>query len=135
MARLIRQDNDAVIEFSDDLMPQDEFNWSKVVANQRYTIDGTLIVQQAERKTGKPFTLQAPDDMAWLPRQKVELLQAWADVIGLKFWYERTANNKTVRTGVAFDHSQEPMNAKPVKEFNSPNPTDPFNVTLRLIEI
>lgn len=132
MAKLIRQDTGATLELPFDLYPVDEFGWSSVVSNQAYALDGTLIVEQATRKAGKPITLQASDDMGAIPRQILETLTAWANTQGLKLWYQREGKTNV---SVSFDNSKPPIEAKPLKGFNSPSPTDLFNVVLYLIEV
>lgn len=135
MAKLIRIDTGEALEFSESLYFSDEFNWSSVTGNEKYTVGGTLIIQQAVRKGGKPITLSAPDDMAWLERWQVETLQAWADIIELKMWYERMVKGVNTQTKVSFRHSQTPVDGKPVKGFNSPELNDPFTAKIQLIEV
>lgn len=135
MAKLIRRDTGESIEFTESLFYSDEFNWAKVTHNQKYTLDGTLIVQTATRKAGRPVTLTAPDDMAWLTREQVERLQIWCEVEGLKLWYERLVKGVNTQTLVSFNNANSPIDAKPVKGFNSPESDDEFTAKISLIEM
>ena len=125
----------AIIELDDDMYPTDEHEWSSVVSNTKYALDGTMIVEQSVRQAGKPYTMQAPDDMAWLSRSTVNALKAERDKLGATFWLDYRADGQVKRTKVIFDTTQEAINARPAKEFISPSPDDPFIVTLRFLEI
>lgn len=133
--RLIRQDNGAVIDLPYDLYPVDEFNYSKVTSNQKYALDGTLIVQTAIKKAGKPITLQADEDLAHVTRATLSILLHWAEIENLKMWYERELNGQIQQTLVSFNHQSNPIEARPVKGFNSPNADDWFHVKINLIEV
>lgn len=124
-----------VIELDDELYPSDEHDWSPVASSARYALDGTLIVEQSERKAGRPYTMQAPADMGWLSRGTVNALKAERDKLGAKFWLDYLADGAIKRVAVIFDTTGDAITAKPVKEFSSPSLDDPFIVTLRFLEI
>ncbi len=124
-----------VIELDDDLYPSDEHDWSSVVSSNKYALDGTLIIEQSIRKAGRPYTMQAPDDIAWLTRETVNALKSERDKLGATFWLDYLADSELKRVKVVFDNTGEAITAKPVKEFISPSLDDPFNVTLRFLEI
>jgi len=46
----------AIIVLSDSLYLEGEHDWSTIVSNNKYALDGTLIIQQSERKAGRPDT-------------------------------------------------------------------------------
>lgn len=127
--------NDEFVMLPDDLYSVDELNWSSVVANHERTLDGTLLIEQSVRKHGKPYVLQASDDMAWVIRQTVNTLQAWANLTDTKFLLEYRQDGTQKTMTVMFDHTNDPIRAVAVKGFNSPNLDDYFNIELRLIQV
>lgn len=123
------------ILLSDELYPVDELNWSEVVANSQRTLNGSLVIQQGTRKKGKPLTLQATQDTGWLTREIVNQLMAECNKPEQYFWLEYFADDVVKKVKVVFDHTQTPIEAKPVKEFISPRLDDYFIVTLRFLEV
>ena len=125
----------AIIELDDDMYPTDEHEWSSVVSNTKYALDGTMIVEQSVRQAGKPYTMQAPDDMAWLSRSTVNALKSERDKLGATFWLDYLADGDVKRVKVMFDTTGDAITARPVKDFISPSLDDLFIVTLRFLEI
>lgn len=126
----------AIIELDDELFPTDEHEWSSVVSSTKYALDGTMIVEQSVRQAGKPYTMQAPNDMGFLTRSTVNALKAERDKLGATFWLDYRADGQVKRVKVIFDTTgDDAVTAKPVKEFISPSLDDLFIVTLRFLEI
>lgn len=126
----------AIIELDDELFPTDEHEWSSVVSSTKYALDGTMIVEQSVRQAGKPYTMQAPNDMGFLTRSTVNALKAERDKLGATFWLDYRADGQVKRVKVIFDTTgDDAVTAKPVKEFISPSLDDLFIVTLKLLEI
>ncbi|OLF36508.1 hypothetical protein BTW00_05320 [Psychrobacter sp. C 20.9] len=124
-----------VIILSDSLYPDAEHDWSSVVSNTKYALDGTMIVEQSERKAGRPYTMQAPDSHGVLTRETVNALKSERDKLGATFWLDYLADGTVKRVKVMFDTTGEAIEAKPVKNTTSPELTDYYNVTLRFLEI
>lgn len=133
--KLTNLSDNKTIEIPNDLYSVDELNWSAVVASHQRTLDGTLLIEQSVRKHGKPYVLQARDDMAWVTRQVVNDLQAWANLTDTKFRldYRQDGIDKTMT--VMFDHTDDPIKASPVKGHNSPNLDDYFTIELRFVQV
>ena len=126
----------AIIELDDELYPSDEHEWSSLVSSTKYALDGTMIVEQSVRQAGKPYTMQAPNDMGFLTRSTVNALKAERDKLGATFWLDYRADGQVKRVKVIFDTTgDDAVTAKPVKEFISPSLDDLFIVTLRFLEI
>ena len=94
-----------------------------------------MIVEQSERKAGKPYTMQAPDGHGVLSRATVNALKSERDKLGATFWLDYLADGAVKRVKVIFDTTGEAIEAKPVKNSTSPELTDYYNVTLRFLEI
>lgn len=65
-----------VIELSERLLWVDEFDYSPVVTEQRYSTNGALIVHIGERQAGRTITLDGKAGAAWVSRGAVVQLQA-----------------------------------------------------------
>ena len=124
-----------VIALSDSLYPEGEHDWSAIVSNTKYALDGTMIVEQSERKAGRPYVMQAPDGHGVLSRATVNALKSERDKLGATFWLDYLADGQVKRVKVMFDTTQEAIEAKPIKGSTSPELTDYYNVTLRFLEI
>lgn len=118
-----------------DLYPIDDLDWLEVVASQKRTLNGNLIIEQNKRVAGKPMTLQSREGFGLLSRAVVNDLRQQASLLAQKFRLEYLADGEPKVVGVVFDHSNEPIVAKPFKEFNSPNLDDLFSVTLKFITV
>lgn len=116
----------------DDLLWVDEHAWTPVVTSTSYLVTGALLVQSAIRKKGRPITLAAPSDMAWMTRAKVNRLYEWASLSSGSF--EIQLKDARLFT-VAFRHADGPLEAEAVKGFTSFEDEDLYRVTARLMEI
>lgn len=125
----------AVIMLSDSLYPSEEHDYSAIAETHKYALDGTMIVEQSVRQAGKPYTMQAPDNMAWLPRSTINALKAERDKLGATFWLDYLSDGAVKRVKVMFDNSGDAITAKPVRGYISPSLDDPFIVTLKFLEI
>lgn len=133
--KLTNTATNAVIMLSDSLYPSEEHDYSAIAETHKYALDGTLIVEQSVRQAGKPYTMQAPDNMAWLPRSTINALKAERDKLGATFWLDYLSDGVVKRVKVMFDNSGDAITAKPVRGYISPLPNDPFIVTLKFLEI
>ena len=133
--KLTNTATNAVIMLSDSLYPSEEHDYSAIAESHKYALDGTLIVEQSVRQAGRPYTMQAPDNMAWLPRSTINALKAERDKLGATFWLDYLSDGVVKRVKVMFDNSGDAITAKPVRGYISPLPNDPFIVTLRFLEI
>lgn len=133
--KLTNTATNAVIMLSDSLYPSDEHDYSAIAESHKYALDGTLIVEQSVRQAGRPYTMQAPDNMAWLPRSTINALKEERDKLGATFWLDYLSDGAVKRIKVMFDNSGDAIIAKPVRGYISPLPNDPFIVTLKFLEI
>lgn len=124
-----------VIILSDSLYPDAEHDWSAIVSNTKYALDGTMIVEQSVRQAGRPYVMQAPDGHGVLSRATVNALKSERDKLGSTFWLDYLADGQIKRVKVIFDTTAEAINATPIKGSTSPQLTDYYNVTLKFLEI
>jgi len=131
--KLTNKTTGIALDLPHDLLWSDEHSWSSAVSTSTYSLTGALIRQTAMRQAGRPITLEPPaDEMAWIDRETVDALHSWTEIQGLEMTLE--LDYVPART-VVFRHEDTAMESRPVKGFPSPDPTDPFLVTLRFMEI
>lgn len=125
-------DGTTTLTLPDSLMWSDEFAWNAVEQTVSRGLTGSLIVQTGIRTNGRPITLAAPDDQAgWVPRSTVDQLRTWADTPGKTL----TLIMRGVTRTVIFRLSDGAMQASPVVAYEDDQSTDPYRLTLRLMEI
>lgn len=122
-------------ELPPELYWVDEFDWVGVKGNHKRSCTGSLLVLQSIARGGRPFTIGAKSDMDWTPRHVVEKLFSWANTVGLKVEIALNTDGDEHTYVVMFDTSAKPIEAKPVREYNAPSPTDDFHLTIHFIEV
>jgi hypothetical protein len=133
--KLIDQTTLEELTLPNDLLWSDEFEWSQVVAVNGYTLTGALVIEQGVRLAGRPFTLTAEQDMAWVTRAVVQKLKDWAGYSGRKFKliFEYPTDNRQFL--VTFSHDSTPVTSRPVKGFPGHDNSDYFSVSLKFLEV
>lgn len=109
---LKRADDGASVELPQDVRWKDEFAWSKVAqASPQRTLSGGLVIQQGEKKGGRPITLTG--DWVWYNRGTLQTLREWSDVPELELLlthYDGRVFNVIFRT-----HDSALGNIEPVR--------------------
>jgi len=122
----------AALTLPDGLYWSDEHNWQPVVQSAEYSLTGALIVESAIKLAGRPITLTADEDRAWMPRSDLDTLYAWASstpVAMTLIYHGRTAS-------VIFRHNDPPaIQARPLWETWPPAGTDWLIATIKLMEL
>lgn len=125
-----------IIYLSNNLFPVDEHNWSKIASNVTYTLNGGMIVQQNEKKSGQPYTLKSTPNAGWITLDTVNKLKLERDKLSAKFWLDYLGNGGIERVKVIFDTTKEDaINATPVEDSVSPELDDKYLITLKFIEV
>ena len=114
-----------------DLLWEDEFDWSPIAASTEYAVTGALIVDTAARLAGRPITLVADDDRAWITRTTLQAIYAKTATPGTQMTLVIGAATYTViwRTG------SEPISARPIFPFANPAADLAYVVSLRFTEV
>jgi hypothetical protein len=114
-----------------DLLWADEFDWSPIESSTEYAITGALVVDTAARLAGRPITLAAADDRAWIARGVLQALYAKTETPGQTMTLTLGATSYSViwRPGA------EPLSAYPIFPFANPQANLAYIVTLRFTEV
>lgn len=120
-----------VLDLPSSLNWSDELSWSAVEQTQTYTATGALLIEEATRQAGRPYTLEGSEDRAWCERGLVLALRAWADAPGAVL----VLTIRGVARNVTFDHQRGALEGFPVffYEDNSIAADDNYVPTIRLI--
>lgn len=111
------------ISLSDELMWVDEFEWNSVKSNKDYTIAGALIIEQSKLLSGRPISLERPDnECGFSTRGVVKKLREWSEIINQRYQLTLERGERRMFT-VIFDH-EKPLKAEPVKGFVGKNTDD-----------
>lgn len=133
--KLIDNTTLAVIQLSDDFLWQDEHKWIPTSGKLTYTLTGALLTELSTKQAGRPITLGAEKEMAWVTRSDLALLRTAASNPVKNFTLVLEYATDTRQFKVVFRHHENPIEAEPVKGFQSHSQDDWFNVTIRLMEV
>ena len=132
--KLIRVATSEAVLIENGFFWSDEFDYKPIEQKQQFAVDGSLIIQEGKKKSGRPITLTADKNMAWVKRHIVSKLKDWSvlqEQFTLQFEYfhdKRTFN-------VAFNHQEKAIEARPVLDHPSVSEDEEYNVTLRFLEL
>ena len=123
------------IDLPNDLLWRDEFDWSPVEATQTYTLTGALIIESSVRQAGRPISLSADQDMAWVTRETLSKLKTWAAIPARKFNLTFEYATDTRSFLVVFNHGKDPTKGSPVLGFPMHKDGDYFTCALNFMEV
>ena len=132
--KLVRKSTSEAVTLSDGFLWSDEFDWNPIEQKQDRAVDGALIIQEGKKKSGRPISLTADKNMAWLKRHIVSKLKDWS-VLQEKFVLQFNYFHDKRTFNVVFNHQDKAIEAKPVLEHPSVSDDDEYNVTLRFLEL
>ena len=132
--KLIRISTSEAVSLSDGFLWSDEFDWQPIEQKQERAVDGTLIIQEGKKKSGRPITLTADKNMAWVKRHIVSKLKEWSALqeqftLQFEYFHDKRSFN------VVFNHQEKAIEAKPVLDHPSISEDEEYNVTLRFLEL
>ncbi|MFW2039283.1 hypothetical protein ACG92Y_12350 [Acinetobacter ursingii] len=133
--KLIRKLTNEAVTLSDGFLWSDEFEWKAIEQSQEYAVNGSLIIQEGKKLSGRPITLTADQNMAWLKRHIVSKLKTWSLLQSEQFTLVFEYRHDFRQFNVIFNHSENPIEAKPVKDIPTISDDDYYNVTLRFTEV
>ena len=132
--KLIRISTSEAVSLSDGFLWSDEFDWQPIEQSQERAVNGSLIIQEGKKKSGRPITLTADKNMAWVKRHIVSKLKDWS-VLQEKFTLQFEYFHDKRTFNVAFNHQEKAIEASPVLDHPSVSEDDEYNVTLRFLEL
>ena len=132
---LKRKATNETVPIESGFLWSDEFDWKPIEQNQEYAVDGTLIVQEGKKKSGRPITLSPTDGQGWVKRSDLSIIQNWSALQGEQFTLSFEYPHDTRQFNVIFNHGEGAINAKPVMGFPTVSEGDYYEVTLKFIEV
>lgn len=115
----------------EDLIWQDEYYWTPVQQSVAYSLGGALIVQCAQKLAGRSITLAGSDNSGLAARSVIDDLMAKLTANAVMTLVLNDARNFQVR----FRNNEQPIEAKPLIDYSTPDAADWYSLTLRLIQV
>lgn len=75
----------ATLDLSDRLHWVDEMSWSDLEQVTEYATDGTLLIHQAKKLSGRTIELNGDDTQAWIDRDTCNKIYQWRRMAGVRF--------------------------------------------------
>ena len=132
---LKRKATNETVPIENGFLWSDEFDWKPIEQNQERAVDGTLIVQEGKKKSGRPITLSPTDGQGWVKRSDLSIIQNWSALQGEQFTLSFEYPHDARQFNVIFNHGEGAINAKPVMGFPTVSDGDYYEVTLKFIEV
>jgi len=134
--KLTRKLTNQTVSLEDGFLWSDEFDWKPIEQTQERAVDGTLIIQEGKKKSGRPITLQpAADGMGWVKRSVLSILKDWSAVQGEEFTLKFEYASDQREFNVIFNHAENAIEAKPVKGIPAASGNEFYSVTMRFTEL
>ena len=133
--RLIRKATSEAVSLEDGFLWSDEFEWKPIEQKLERAIDGTAIIQEGKKKSGRSIALVPVDkEMGWIKRRDLRGLLAWS-ALQEQFTLEFEYPHDNRHFNVIFNHEAGALEAKPVKDLPTISEDDYYNVTMRFTEL
>jgi hypothetical protein len=134
--KLTRLATSETVPLEDGFLWLDEFSWKAIEQNQAYAMDGTLIIQEGKKKSGRPITLEpANTGMGWIKLRELRIVLEWSKLQGENFKLQFEQPHDSRQFIVKFNHQDGALEADPVKGIPAVSLDDYYNVTLRFTEL
>lgn len=133
--RLIRKLTNETVPLEDGFLWSDEFTWKPIEQNQEFAVDGTLIVQEGKKKSGRPITLTPPDNQGWIKRSVLSVIQDWSALQDEQFTLIFEYPHDTRQFNVIFNHAEGAINAETVKGIPTVSEGDYYRTTFKFLEV
>ena len=133
--KLKRNATNETVPLENGFLWSDEFDWKPIEQQQEYAINGTLIIQEGKKKSGRPITLSASDGQGWINRSDLSVFRGWSGLQEENFNWFFEYPHDTRQFNVIFNHAEGAIEADPVKGFPTVSDGDYYRATLRFIEV
>ena len=133
--RLVRKSTSEAVPLEDGFLWSDEFEWKPIEQKLERAIDGTAIIQEGKKKSGRSIALVPADkEMGWIKRRDLRSLLVWS-ALQEQFTLEFEYPHDNRHFNVIFNHEAGALEAKPVKDLPTISEDDYYNVTMRFTEL
>ncbi|UUM26280.1 hypothetical protein NQU59_11230 [Acinetobacter colistiniresistens] len=133
--KLKRNLTNETVQLEDGFLWSDEFDWKPIEQSQERAIDGTLIVQEGKKKSGRPITLTPPPEQGWVKRSELSIIKDWSALQNEQFTLIFEYPHDTRQFNVIFNHAEGAIEAKPVLGFPTVSDGDFYEVTFKFLEV
>jgi hypothetical protein len=121
-----------VITLPDDLIWIDEFDWAPVDQTKTYSLTGALIVESSvPKQAGQTITLAGSVDSGWAERS---LIKALCDKLATDPAMTLTLHDSRTFS-VQFEQNGQPIQARPIIDYNNPDDSDAYSLVIKLFTV
>lgn len=114
-----------------DMVWADEYDWTPTEQSQTYALNGALVIETAQKLTGRPITLTSEQSSGWIKKQILDQLYAKLALT--------TSLVLTVQSGETFDvtwrSDPKPIDMKPIKFNRIMTQDSRYFGSIKLIEV
>lgn len=132
---LVRKSTGESIALENGFIWVDEFSWKPIEQKLERAIDGTAIIQEGKKKSGRSISLQPSDsNSGWIQRDDLAKISEWSwlqEVFTLKFEYPHDKRE----FNVIFNHEEGAIDASPVKGIPSVSSDDYYSLSMKYLEL
>lgn len=134
--KIIRKLTNETVPIENGFLWSDEFAWKPIEQNQEFAVDGTLIVQEGKKKSGRPITLLSKTDkQGWIKRAALSKLQDWSALQNEQFTLVFEYPHDTRQFNVIFNHQDGAIEAEPVRGVPTVSEGDYYRATFKFLEV
>lgn len=134
--KLIRKLTNETVPLENGFLWSDEFTWKPIEQNQEYAVDGTLIVQEGKKKSGRPITLLSKTDkQGWVKRAALSKIQDWSALQNEQFTLIFEYPHDTRQFNVIFNHQDGAIEAEPIRGVPTVSEGDYYRATFKFLEV
>ena len=121
------------ITLPDTLQWVDEYDWSPIVQSSGYGVTGSLFIQEGTKLKGRTITLTGTEEMGWVTRAIVNLLNAKRIVAG---WQGTLTLPDAREFTVSFRNGENAIEVSPVVPHNQFGVSQYYRVrSIKLMEV
>lgn len=121
------------ITLPDTLQWVDEYDWSPIVQSSGYGVTGSLFIQEGTKLKGRTITLTGTEEMGWVTRAIVNLLNAKRIVAG---WQGTLTLPDAREFTVSFRNGENAIEVSPVVPHNQFAVSQYYRVrSIKLMEV
>ncbi|ENW95789.1 hypothetical protein [Acinetobacter sp. NIPH 298] len=134
--RLIRKFTNETVLLENGFLWSDEFAWKPIEQNQEFAVDGTLIIQEGKKKSGRQITLLSKTNkQGWIKRVALSKLQDWSALQDEQFTLVFEYPHDTRQFNVIFNHQDGAIEAEPVRGVPTVSDGDYYRATFKFLEV
>lgn len=135
--KLIRKATGQTVQLENGFFWSDEFDWKPIEQTVERSVDGSVIIQEGKKQSGRLITLvPAIGNMGWMKRSDLSILKDWSALQGEQFTLVFEYPHDTRQFNVIFNHQDGAISdVDTVKGIPAISEGDYYSATFRFLEL